>query len=145
MKISLLFSFLFLFFLSASFAQSKDDILGKWISEHGSGKIEIYKDGDSYAGKLIWLKEPLNEEGKVKTDIHNPSEELKTRPVMGLEIFKNITFKGDGEFTDGTVYDPKSGKTYNCKMTLKSKDKLEIRGFMGISLIGKSETWTRVE
>ncbi|MDB5121668.1 MAG: hypothetical protein JWN56_2886 [Sphingobacteriales bacterium] len=145
MKTSLLFSFFILFFLSTSFAQSKDNILGKWISEHGSGKIEIFKEGEEFAGKLIWLKEPLNEEGKPKTDVHNPTEDLRSRPVMDLEILKNFTYKGDGEYTDGTVYDPKSGKTYNCKMTLKSKDKLEIRGFMGISLIGKSETWTRVE
>lgn len=145
MKISLLFSFLTLCFVTTSFTQSKDDILGKWISEHGSGKIEIVKEGDGFAGKLVWLKEPLNDEGKAKTDVHNPSDELKSRPVIGLEILKNFKHTGEGEYTDGTVYDPKSGKTYNCKMTLKSKDKLEIRGFMGISLIGKSETWTRVE
>jgi uncharacterized protein (DUF2147 family) len=145
MKTALLISFFTVCFISTSFAQTKDDIIGKWISEHGSGKIDIYKEGNEYAGKLIWLKEPLNDEGKAKTDAHNPSTDLQSRPVLGLEILKNFTFNGDGEFTEGTVYDPKSGKTYNCKMTLKSKDKLEIRGYMGISLIGKSETWTRVD
>lgn len=145
MKSSILFVFFILFFTSSSFAQTKDDILGKWMSEHGSGKIEIYKEGDGFAGKLIWLKELLDEEGKPKMDVHNPEEDLKSRPIMGLEILKNFNFKGDGEYANGTVYDPKSGKTYSCKMTLKSKDELEIRGFMGISLIGKSETWTRVE
>ena len=128
----------------SSKAQDKDDILGKWMSAHGSGQIEIYKDGDQYSGKLVWLKSPTDDEGKIKTDIHNPSEDRRSHPLIGLEILKKYNYKGDGEWTDGAIYDPKSGKTYSSKMELKSTDKLEIRGFMGISLIGKSEVWTRV-
>jgi uncharacterized protein (DUF2147 family) len=127
-----------------SLAQDKDDIVGKWMSAHGSGQIEIYKDGDQYSGKLVWLKSPTDEEGKIKTDVHNPSESLRSHPLISLEILKKYNYKGDGEWTEGTIYDPKSGKTYSSKIQLKSSDKLEIRGFMGISLIGKSEVWTRV-
>mgnify|MGYP001616110619 CR=1 FL=1 len=93
---------------------------------------------------MVWLKDPNDDEGMPKKDINNPSKELQSQPVLGLEILKDFTYKGDGVWADGSVYDPKSGKTYDCKISMSSSDKLDMRGYKGISLIGKTETWTRV-
>lgn len=79
------------------FAQKKDDILGKWVNPSGEGQVEIYKKGDKYNGKLVWIKDPNDDNGKPKLDIKNPNSSLRSRPVMGLEILKNFVFEdGNG-------------------------------------------------
>ncbi|WP_316804435.1 DUF2147 domain-containing protein [Pedobacter nototheniae] len=138
--------FLMLLFVALAYnavAQNKDAIVGKWLNPSGEGQIEIYKKGDKYFGKLAWLKEP-NLNGKPKADAKNPEASLQSRPLLGLEILKNFVYD-DGKWTDGTIYDPKSGKTYSCNMTLKSTDVLNVRGYVGISLLGRSETFRRVK
>jgi uncharacterized protein (DUF2147 family) len=139
--------FLILLLFSASaqlaIAQSKDDILGKWINSSGEGQIEIFKKGDKYFGKLVWIKEP-NENGKPKVDAKNPNASLRSKPILGLEIVKDFVYE-DKEYVDGKVYDPKTGKTYSGKMTLEGANKLNMRGFIGISLIGRTEAWKRVK
>jgi uncharacterized protein (DUF2147 family) len=137
--------FIVLFVLSVQvFAQKKDDILGKWLNPSGEGQIEIYKRGDKFFGKLAWIKEPNDERGKPKTDEKNPTESLRNKPLLGLEILKNFVFD-DGKWIDGTIYDPKSGKTYSCKISLKDANQLSIRGFIGVSLIGRTEVFKRVK
>lgn len=126
------------------FAQKNDDILGKWINPSGEGQIEIYKKGDKYFGKLVWIKEPNDESGKPKTDVKNPNTSLRNKPLLGLEILKDFVFE-DKKWTDGNIYDPKTGKTYSCTMTIKENGQLNIRGYIGISLIGRSESWKRVK
>ncbi|HPE56227.1 MAG TPA: DUF2147 domain-containing protein [Bacteroidales bacterium] len=128
-----------------SIAQSfkAEDVLGIWFNEEKDAKIEIYKQGDQYFGKIVWLEEPIDPEtGKAKVDDENPEEELQTRPIMGLLLVKD--FEWDGElWDDGEIYDPKSGNTYDCYMKLEEKDKLKVRGYIGISLIGRTTYWTR--
>lgn len=135
---------LLLVFSTQVFAQKKDDILGKWIDPSGEGQIEIYRKGDKYFGKLVWLKEPNNEKGKPKTDEKNPTESLRSKPILGLEILKNFKFDED-VWNDGTIYDPKSGKTYSCKLTMKNVNLLSIRGYIGVSLIGRTAVFKRVK
>jgi uncharacterized protein (DUF2147 family) len=130
-------------FSLAAYAQKADDILGKYINPSGEGQVLIYKTGNKYFGKLVWLKIP-DRDGKPKTDIHNPDKALQSRPELGLEILKDFTFNGEDVYEDGTIYDPKSGKTYSCKMTLKDNS-LKIRGYVGISLFGRTEVWTKVK
>ncbi len=141
-KISLL---VVLFVFSAQvFAQKKDDILGKWLNSSGEGQIEIYKRGEKYFGKLAWIKEPNDKSGKPKTDEKNPTESLRNKPLLGLELLKNFVYD-DGKWIDGTIYDPKSGKTYSCKLSLKDANQLSVRGFIGVSLIGRTEVFKRVK
>ncbi len=138
--------FLLLFFVAISFsafAQNKDAIVGKWLNPSGEGQIEIYKKGDKYFGKLAWIKEP-NINGKPKVDAKNPDEKLQKRPLLNLEILKDFIYE-DGKWTNGSIYDPKSGKEYSCNMSLKSADVLNVRGYVGISLLGRSETFRRVK
>lgn len=127
-----------------AFAQTADALLGKWQSAHQSGQIQFYKTGEKYFAKLIWVKN-VSANGKEKVDMHNPNPDLQSQPIIGLEVLKNFTYQGDGKWENGTVYDPKSGNTYKCKLSMQSSDKLDIRGYMGMSLIGKTETWTRIQ
>jgi uncharacterized protein (DUF2147 family) len=123
-------------------AEKSEDILGQWYSENNESLIEIYQKNNKFYGKLIWLKEP-NRNGKPKMDDKNPDTKLQSRPLLDLVILKDFTFNGSDEWEDGKIYDPKSGKTYDCFMKLDNKNKLKIRGYIGISLIGRTSYWTR--
>ena len=123
---------------------SGDSILGTWLNQEGTAHVLITKSGTNYTGKIVWLKEPV-ENGKPKTDKNNPDVSRRATPLMGLVILKDFVFDGDdGEWTDGTIYDPKNGKTYSCTMTLED-GRLNVRGYIGISLIGRTAVWTRVK
>ncbi len=125
-------------------AQKADAILGQWANPNGQDHILIYKKGNKYFGKLDWIKVPNDEQGKPKTDKNNPDKALQSRPDLGLELLKDFTFDGEKVYEDGTIYDPKSGKTYSCKMTIDGNS-LKIRGYVVFSLFGRSEVWTRVK
>lgn len=126
----------------SGFSQQADDILGVWYNQEKTGKVEIYKTGEKYFGKIVWLKEPLRD-GKPKLDKENEDESLRNRPVMGLVILKDFVFDED-EWEDGTIYDPKNGKTYSCYIT-KEGDILHVTGYIGFSFIGRTSDWTRAE
>ncbi len=125
-------------------AQSASDVLGEWYTEDQKAKVEIYQCDDNYCGKIVWLKEPANPDGSPKLDAENPNESLRSRQIIGTNILTGLEYEGDGEWEDGEIYDPESGKTYSCLMELEEGDTLEVRGFVGLSLIGRSQTWTRV-
>ncbi|UIR55654.1 DUF2147 domain-containing protein [Sphingobacterium sp. SRCM116780] len=138
----MIMTLMMLFTSLAIFAQS-DPIIGKWQNPSGEGRIEIYKKGDKYFGRLYWLKEPNDAQGHPKKDTKNPEKSLQSRQTQGLEILTNFSKDGD-VFSDGKIYDPKSGKTYSCKMTLQGNNKLDIRGYVGVSLFGRTETWKKI-
>lgn len=124
----------------------KDDILGVWLNEDEDAHIEVYKEGDLYFGKIIWLKFPIDDEtGKPKLDKHNPDPERQTRPSLGIKLLTDFEWDGDNEWDEGDIYDPKSGKTYSCYIVMKDYNLLKIRGYIGVSLIGKTTYWTRVK
>ncbi len=126
------------------FAQNKDAIMGTWINSTGEAHVNIFKKGDKYFGKISWLKAPKDEKGNVKTDLKNPDAALRSKPILGMEMLRDFVYD-DGKWTDGKIYDPKSGKTYSCNMNIKSNGELNMRGYIGISIIGRSETWKRVK
>lgn len=120
------------------------DLLEKclWYNTPKTAKLQIYKAADGkFYGKIAWLLEP-NEQGKPKVDKNNPDKARRNDPLMGLVLLKGFTKTEEGLYEDGTIYDPKNGKTYSCKMTYKN-DKLEVRGFIGFSLLGRTEVWTK--
>lgn len=128
---------------TVTFAQSADDVLGYWLTDEETAKIEIYKEGNIYNGKIVWLEEPNGDNGKPKLDAENPEEALRSRPIMGLNLVSGFVFDDD-QWEDGQIYDPKEGKTYKCRMRLK-KGKLEVRGYIGAPMFGKTVVWTRTE
>lgn len=123
-----------------------DAVVGTWLTEPKNAKVKIFHRGAAYFGKVVWLKEPNNEKGEPKLDRENPEEKLRSRPIMGLEMLRDFVYDEDFVWEDGEIYDPKNGKTYSCKMTLSSDRRtLEVRGYIGISLIGRTQVWTRVD
>ncbi|GAB4049327.1 DUF2147 domain-containing protein [Spirosoma litoris] len=137
-------------FSLASFASKADDpdaLLGKWLSSKKRNQVQIYKQGNKYYGKLVWMLEP-NEPGtgKPKVDKENPDEKLRNRPLMHLVLLTNLTYKGNNQWGDGEIYNPEDGKTYSCEVSLKGPNAIDLRGYvMGLSFLGKSKTWTRVQ
>ncbi len=144
MMMKSLLIFTFLVASLSSFAQNADAVIGKWLNKDKNAHIYIYKKGDTYFGKIAWLKEPLNEVNKPKVDEQNPKQSLRTRQILNLEILQNFKFN-NGIWEDGTIYDPRYGKTYSCVISLEGNDQLHVRGFIGVSLIGRTDTWTRVK
>jgi len=121
-----------------------DQIERLWYNEEKTAKIQVYKAVDGkYYGKIVWLKVPTVN-GQVKIDIHNPDEKKRNVPILGLIILKAFNKDGSSEYSDGTIYDPKNGKTYSCKMTYDGT-KLDVRGYYGFSWIGRTTTWTKAD
>jgi uncharacterized protein (DUF2147 family) len=126
-----------------------DDILGSWKTEGGKSALEFFRCGEKICGKIVWLKVPLYIDsadgpvGKPKVDLKNPKPALRHRPILGLQVMNGVTATGDNRWEHGTCYDPESGNTYKCKMRLTSPHRLEIRGYIGISLFGRTYVLTR--
>jgi uncharacterized protein (DUF2147 family) len=140
-------------FANSATAQSAkpDKIVGYYITyddetQAEKSQVQIYKDPNGkYYGKIVWLKEPLKN-GKPKVDDKNPETKYQNRPIIGLEILKGFKFDSSSqEWVDGTIYNPTSGKTYNCYINFESANSIKIRGYIGASWmgIGKTAHWTK--
>lgn len=123
------------------------DIIGIWFNQTKEAKIKMYSSGGKYFGYIMWLKEPNDSlTGKPKLDKNNPDKAKRTKPIKGLEILKNLAWDADDqEWDDGDIYDPQSGNSYSLTCKLKDKNTMELRGYMGISLIGRTDTWMRTK
>ncbi len=120
------------------------DVIGKWKSiddETGKPKsiIEIYQQGDKIYGKIIQLLTEENKDGVC----HTCETKYKDKNIIGLVILKDLV-KDDDEYNDGEITDPKNNKTYSCYIKLESPNKLKVRGYLGFSLLGRTQYWYRV-
>jgi uncharacterized protein (DUF2147 family) len=143
MKKHLLTLVALMLFSTVAWAQKLSPV-GIWTNEEGKARFEIYQSGNKLHGKIIQLKEPLRN-GKPKLDENNPDKKLRNRPLQGMVFMKDFKYDNGNKWDDGTIYDPESGKTYSCYMKMTGKDKMEVKGYIGISLIGRTQNWTRVE
>jgi uncharacterized protein (DUF2147 family) len=127
---------------TSAIAQPKaDDVVGIWLtSGDHPAKVQIYKSGEKYFGKIVWLQSTVD--NKPMVDANNPDEKKRNQPIIGLIMLKSFEFDDD-EWDDGTIYDPENGKTYSCHLTLKDINTLRVRGYIGIPLFGRTEIWTR--
>ena len=138
----IIFSVIFMMMpLVAAFAQ---DVIGKWKLEDGTAIVEVYKSGDVYNGKIVWLSEPTEEDGTPAKDTNNPDPKLRSREILGLNMLHGL--KKDGsKYAGGKIYDPGNGKTYNCSMQV-SGDVLKVRGSLDArGLLGRTMDWFRVK
>lgn len=119
-------------------AYTADSALGIWLVPKEDAKVTIYKCGENFCGKITWLKTPED------LDTKNKDPEKRKNKILGMDMLWGFTFKNN-EWVGGQIYDPDSGNTYKCKMWLKSDDKLNVKGFVGIPLFGRSEIWTRLK
>ncbi len=141
-KILLLFT---LILSSNLFAFSEDDILGLWLSKKEDGVIKIVKKEGQFQGYLVWLKPLLKSQKQEDVlDLENPEDSLKSRKLLGVKMLWGFKFDDD-QWEGGNIYDPVSGKTYSAKMSLEDKQELNLRGYIGISLFGRTEKWKRID
>ena len=132
-----------LFGSTAKVLAQKDKIEGFWLTNEKTAKIQIYRAVDGlFWGKIVWLKEP-NRDGKSKMDDKNSKERLRSRPLLGLPLLSRFKIDGADTYDGGEIYDPKNGKTYSATITYRNDNELGIRGYVGISLLGRTTTWTR--
>jgi uncharacterized protein (DUF2147 family) len=142
-----LFLFLALVFgISHLAAAQSQNPLGIWTNAEKKATFEIYKCGDKLCGKIVSLTVPNDPAtGKPKTDSQNPEPKLRSRPRLGLVFMQGFKYDSDNKWDDGKIYDPESGKTYSCYIKMENANTMEVKGYIGFSLIGRSQTWTRVK
>lgn len=121
--------------------------LGTWTDADKKAQFEIYKcDGNKLCGKIVSLAVPNDPKtGKPKTDTPNPDPKLRSRPRLGMVFMQGFEYDEDNKWDDGKIYDPESGKTYSCYIKMLNANTMEVKGYIGFSLIGRSQTWTRVK
>lgn len=140
--------------LTASlFAQSPNaSIKGVWQTEkkedeNRTAHVEISDCDDNpqqLCGKIIALEEPLDPDtGQAKLDKENPDERLRSRPIMGMLMLKGFNKEEGNTYTGGTIYSPRTGKTYESKLHLTDNGTLEVTGY--IFLFWKTQNWTKIK
>ena len=128
-------------FSLSGFAQ---DVVGKWKLEDGTAIVEVYKQGDVFNGKIVWLEKPTEADGTPAKDDNNPDPKLRSRQLIGLNMLSGLVKSGE-EYKGGSIYDPGNGKTYNCSMKVEG-DVLKVRGSLDKKgLLGRTMDWFRVK
>lgn len=147
MMMKKLFLCLLLFIGAVGFAAAqKLSPLGVWTNNEKKATFEIYSCGNGkLCGKIVSLTTPNDPAtGKPKTDSQNPDPKLRNRPRMGMVFMTGFEHDEGNKWDDGKIYDPETGKTYSCYMKMLNANSMEVKGYIGISMIGRSQTWTRV-
>jgi uncharacterized protein (DUF2147 family) len=136
---------------TTAIAANPGDVIGLWKTDGDRSVLEIYGCGEKLCGKVVWLKNPnyvSSKDGPVgtpKVDRKNPDPTLRRRPIIGLQVIEGLTATEDYQWEHGICYDPESGNSYQCKIHIKPPIRLEVRGFIGISLLGRTYVLTRKE
>lgn len=127
-----------------AFGAGSGDVLGAWKAEGTNSKLVLFRCGEKICGKIISPKGPEDIDsrhgsvGKAEVDSKNPDPALRNRPIIGMEIMKGFTAKGDNQWENGICYNPESGKSYKCKMHMVSPERLELRCYIWIPLFGRT-------
>lgn len=132
-------------FFLATCIMTAQDVFGKWTTiDDQSGKaksvVEIYEKNGKVFGKVVSILNPDRQDAKCD----NCEGDDAGKPVLGLEIIRGLKKDGD-EYNSGKILDPESGKLYKCYIQLEEKDRLKVRGYIGFSLLGRTQYWQRVK
>ncbi len=126
---------------------NSDAIIGQWMTTDNKIEVEIYKTGDEYKGRIIWLDDsndksrPMN----TRTDKNNPNPALRTRKLIGLVVMTGLTYNAEqNDWQGGQIYDPESGKQFSAKAYLTGNAYLKIRGFVGLEFLGKDLSFKKI-
>jgi uncharacterized protein (DUF2147 family) len=141
----LLTSVLFTTTFAAAPGVRGEAVEGRWLTQEKSAVVEIYRCSEgALCGRLVWFRMKPTDHNPRALDIHNPTLALRNTPLCGLVMMWGFQPEGPDQWSDGFLYDPESGNTYRGKITLKPDGTLTLRGYVGISLIGRSQDWTRL-
>ncbi len=114
-------------------ASAGPDPTGTWRMANGKVTVRVVRCGAFYCGKVVGLRKPRDDKGRPRLDKENPNPALRSRPVIGLTILRNMEPDGEGAWA-GTIYNPDDGKTYSSYMTLRNARTIEVDGCVAVVL-----------
>lgn len=119
---------------------------GRWYIEGGAAQVEIEPCDRFVCGRVVWVATPFDQNGCALRDAKNPEESRRHLPLVGLQILRGLqAVEGEPDvWTGGRIYDPDSGNDYSVRMTRVDDDRLELRGYVGLPLLGRTTRWIRV-
>lgn len=125
-------------------ARLDDPVIGDWRTESGQ-VIEIEQCGDTICGRVVSLDRPYDDDGMPARDAMNPDEAMRTEPICKCRVLLGgFEREGVGRWRSGEIYDPRSGEVYAAKLTVADGGQsLKVRGYVGVSVLGSTRTWTR--
>lgn len=129
----------------AAGAATGDPVFGLWLSDKGNAIVELRPCGDEACGRIVWLEKPRDVDGDLRRDIRNQREALQSRLICGLTMVVGFERAKPGVWEDGYIYNPEDGRTYTARMEMRDDGRLEVRGFVGLPILGKTRIWTRAE
>ncbi len=153
LKSTILCSLLTIFSVGICFGQNAnvnqkeaDQLIGVWAPSNGRALVRVQNVAGKYYGRIVKLKEPNDPEtGEAKLDKNNPDESLRSTPLLGFRMLKDFVYVGDNEWAEGTIYDPQNGSLYSSTIKLKKDGTLDIRGYIGVKALGRTDVWKRVQ
>lgn len=120
-----------------------DAIVGRWEADDGTSKLEMYRAGGEYQARLLYGNQLIERDGvTMKKDLKNPDPALRGRSLKNIVFATGLVFTGS-EWTGGSIYDAASGRTYRCKASMKG-GKLQLRGYLGIPALGRTQAFHRI-
>ena len=127
-------------------ASRAEDPTGLWWADGGAAQVAIMRCDEALCGKVVWLRSPFDLNGCPLRDEKNPDPELRGRDVLGLQLLHGLR-PSDAyaeEWKGGRIYDPGAGRTYRAVLRMDGPDRLKLRGYLGIRLLGRTTDWIRV-
>lgn len=116
---------------------------GVWIDHTGRGAIEIAPCAQNLCGRIIWMKDPMDKQGRPLVDALNEDRRLRARPICGLQIIGDLKPQRDGSWDNGWIYDPEQGESFDVELRLRGSDKLQVKGYKGLKFLSETFQWTR--
>lgn len=124
---------------SVALTQTDPGVIGLW-REPGGSVLDVHPCGNNVCARLVFIS--ANAPSHV--DGNNPDPAQRSRPLCGLQIGWGFHLKDPDHAADGFIYDPRSGSSYHGSLTADG-DHLNLRGWAGFRIFGRTETWTRLE
>ncbi|MBM3506698.1 MAG: DUF2147 domain-containing protein [Alphaproteobacteria bacterium] len=123
---------------------------GQWVTADGQARVATFECGGALCGRIVWLKEPVDESGRVRRDVSNPYADLRNRPLLGLQVLTRLQPDGPERWSGGTVYVPEAGREYRASISMEGPNILVVRRFVWLPWLGwlpwlsSTERWIRV-
>jgi uncharacterized protein (DUF2147 family) len=121
---------------------------GLWLDHTGDGVVELASCApdtpDRLCGRIVWLRQPIDPQGRPFVDGLNEDATQRGRPICGLPIIVNVVAKPDGTYDDGAIYDPRQGKAFNVSLSLLAPDRMQVMGYKGVKLFNRKFVWTKI-
>jgi uncharacterized protein (DUF2147 family) len=119
-------------------------LAGVWESEEKNLHMEMFEESGHFSGRMLWFRCASDSIMRTYRDINNPDHKLCTRPLVGLKLVEQLTYKGDDTWGSGKVYDPNSGYTYDAQIQLIGPNTAVVRGYWKFKWFGKSMVFNRL-